>query len=44
MNKLSDMLDNFWNTHKSNAGVAYVYGHKLSLAWILCVIIAIILG
>ena len=44
MNKLSDMLENFWNTHKSNAGVAYVYGHKLSLAWILCVIIAIILG
>ena len=44
MNKLSDMLDNFWNTHKNNAGVAYVYSHKLSLTWILCVIIAIILG
>ena len=24
MNKLEDLLDNFWNTHKNNAGVAYV--------------------
>ena len=44
MNKLEDLLDNFWNTHKNNAGVAYVYTHKLSLAWIACVVIAIILG
>ena len=32
MNKLEDLLDNFWNTHKNNAGVAYVYTHKLSIA------------
>ncbi|MCR5378821.1 MAG: HlyD family efflux transporter periplasmic adaptor subunit [Fibrobacter sp.] len=44
MNKLEDLLDNFWNAHKSNAGVAYVYGHKLSLAWILALIAAIGLG
>lgn len=44
MNKLEDLLDNFWNTHKNNAGVAYVYSHKLSIAWILCVIIAVVLG
>ena len=44
MNKLEDLLDNFWNTHKNNAGVAYVYSHKLSIAWILCVIFAVILG
>ena len=44
MNKLEDLLDNFWNTHKNNAGVAYVYTHKLSLAWILCVVFAIVLG
>ena len=44
MNKLEDLLDNFWNTHKNNAGVAYVYSHKLSIAWALCVIIAIVLG
>jgi len=44
MNKLEDFLDNFWNTHKNNAGVAYVYTHKLSIAWILCVVFAVILG
>ena len=44
MSKLEDLIDNFWNTHKNNAGVAYLYGHKLSIAWVLCVIIAIILG
>lgn len=44
MNKLEDLLDTFWNTHKNNAGVAYVYSHKLSIAWILCVIIAVVLG
>ena len=44
MSKLEDMFDNFWNTHKSNAGVAYVYTHKLIIAWILCIIIAGILG
>ena len=44
MNKLEDLLDNFWNTHKNNAGVAYVYTHKLSIAWILCVIFAVMLG
>ena len=44
MNKLEDLLDNFWNSHKNNAGVAYVYSHKLSIAWILCVIIAVVLG
>lgn len=44
MNKLEDMLDNFWNTHKSNAGVAYLYGHKLIIAWIVCVILAVALG
>ena len=44
MNKLEDLLDTFWNTHKNNAGVAYVYTHKLSIAWVLCVIIALVLG
>ena len=44
MNKLEDLLDNFWNTHKNNAGVAYVYTHKLSIAWILCVLFAVMLG
>ena len=44
MNKLEDLLDNFWNTHKNNAGVAYVYTHKLSIAWALCLIMAIVLG
>ena len=44
MRFLEDLLDNFWNAHKNNAGVAYVYGHKLSIAWILCVIFAIVLG
>lgn len=44
MNKLEDLLDNFWNTHKNNAGVAYVYTHKLSLAWVLCVIFALLVG
>jgi HlyD family secretion protein len=44
MRFLEDLLDNFWNAHKNNAGVAYVYGHKLSIAWILCVIFAIALG
>ncbi len=44
MNKLEDLLDNFWNAHKSNAGVAYVYTHKLSLAWVICVVVAIVLG
>ena len=44
MNQLEDLLDNFWNSHKNNAGVAYVYSHKLSIAWILCVIIAVVLG
>jgi len=44
MNKLEDLLDNFWNTHKTNPGVAYVYTHKLSIAWVLCIIVAIILG
>ena len=44
MNKLEDFLDNFWNTHKNNAGVAYVYTHKLSIAWIFCVVFAVILG
>ncbi|MCQ2053887.1 MAG: HlyD family efflux transporter periplasmic adaptor subunit [Fibrobacter sp.] len=44
MNKLEDLLNNFWNTHKSNAGVAYVYTHKLSLAWLLCVVVAVVLG
>lgn len=44
MRFLEDLLDNFWNTHKNNAGVAYVYGHKLSIAWIVCVILAIVVG
>ena len=44
MNKLEDWLDTFWNSHKSNAGVAYVYTHKLSLAWVICLIMAIVLG
>ena len=44
MNKLEDLLDNFWNTHKNNAGVAYVYTHKLSIAWVLCVLFAVMLG
>ena len=44
MNKIEDLLDTFWNTHKNNAGVAYVYSHKLSLAWIICLIMAIVLG
>ena len=44
MNKLEELLDTFWNTHKNNAGVAYVYTHKLSIAWVLCVIIALVLG
>lgn len=44
MNKLEDLLNNFWNSHKSNAGVAYVYTHKLSIAWIACVLFALILG
>ena len=44
MHKLEDLLDNFWNTHKNNAGVAYVYTHKLSLAWAICVVFAIVLG
>lgn len=44
MNKLEDLLDNFWNTHKNNAGVAYVYTHKLSLAWVLCVVFALLVG
>lgn len=44
MNKLEDWLDNFWNSHKNNAGVAYVYGHKLSIAWVICVILAIVVG
>ena len=44
MNKLEDWLDTFWNTHKNNAGVAYVYGHKLSIAWVICVILAIVVG
>lgn len=44
MNKLEDLLNNFWNTHKSNAGVAYVYTHKLSIAWVLCVVLAVFLG
>ena len=44
MNKLEDLLNNFWNSHKSNAGVAYVYAHKLSIAWVACVLFALILG
>ena len=44
MNKLEDWLDTFWNTHMNNAGVAYVYGHKLSIAWVVCVILAIVVG
>ena len=44
MRFLEDLLDNFWNAHKNNAGVAYVYGHKLSIAWIICVVFAIVLG
>ena len=44
MNKLEDLLDNFWNTHKNNAGVAYVYTHKLSIAWVACVVFAVMLG
>ena len=44
MRFLEDMLDNFWNSHKNNAGVAYLYGHKLSIAWVICVIMAIVLG
>ena len=44
MNKISDALDNFWNTHKTNPGVAHVYKHKLIFAWILSVVAVIILG
>ena len=44
MRFLEDLLDNFWNTHKNNAGVAYVYSHKLSIAWVICVILAIVVG
>ncbi len=44
MSKLEDLLNNFWNTHKTNPGVAYVYSHKLSIAWFLCIIIAVLLG
>jgi len=44
MRFLEDLLDNFWNAHKNNPGVAYLYGHKLSIAWVLCVALAIGLG
>ncbi len=44
MNKLSDFLDNFWNTHKTNPGVAHVYKHKLIIAWILSIIVVVVLG
>jgi len=41
---LGDFWNNFWNAHKSNAGVAFVYSHKLSIAWVLCVGFAVGLG
>ena len=44
MRKLEDFFDTFWNTHKNNAGVAYVYSHKLSIAWVICIVIAVALG
>ncbi|MCQ2064053.1 MAG: HlyD family efflux transporter periplasmic adaptor subunit [Fibrobacter sp.] len=44
MRFLEDKLDNFWNAHKSNPGVAYVYGHKLSLAWVLGILFIFVLG
>lgn len=44
MNKLSDALDNFWNTHKTNPGVAHVYKHKLIFAWILSIVVVVVLG
>ncbi|MCQ2104225.1 MAG: HlyD family efflux transporter periplasmic adaptor subunit [Fibrobacter sp.] len=44
MNKIEEALDAFWNKHKTNPGVAHVYKHKLSLAWVLGIVVIIILG
>ncbi|MCF0216885.1 MAG: biotin/lipoyl-binding protein [Fibrobacteraceae bacterium] len=44
MSRIEDKFDTFWNAHKSNAGVAYAYGHKLIIAWALAIVVIFILG
>lgn len=44
MKRIDEALDTAWNKHKSNAGVAHLYKHKLSIAWVLSIIIVVLLG
>lgn len=44
MSKIEEILDNFWNTHKTNPGVAHVYKYKLLYAWCLSILVVIVLG
>lgn len=44
MSKIEEFLDNFWNTHKTNPGVAHVYKYKLLYAWCLSIVVVLILG
>lgn len=44
MSKIEEILDSFWNTHKTNPGVAHVYKYKLLYAWCLSIVVVIVLG
>lgn len=44
MSKIEEILDNFWNTHKTNPGVAHVYKYKLLYAWFLSIVVVVLLG
>lgn len=44
MNKIEEAFDIFWNKHKSNAGVAHAYKHKLIYAWCLSIVVVIVMG
>lgn len=44
MSKIEELLDGFWNTHKTNPGVAHVYKYKLLYAWCLSIVVVVLLG
>lgn len=44
MSKIEELLDSFWNTHKTNPGVAHVYKYKLLYAWCLSIVVVVVLG
>ena len=44
MSKIEDAFETFWNNHKTNPVIAYVYKHKLSLGWAIAFIVVCILG